>query len=250
MNNPQPLVSIITITFKAENTLPPTMQSLREQSCRNFEHIIIDGASTDNTISVARSLSSSPATRILSEPDNGIYDAMNKGLRMARGQYLLFLNAGDSFASPDSLRKFAEAASDNPDIIYADTMIVDDQRNILRPRHLSVPDRLTAESFSNGMLVCHQAFMVRRDIAPLYDTAYRLSADYDWTIRCIKAADPDKCINLHSPEIHYLDDGVSEKHKLQSLKERFRIMARHYGLPKTILRHAAFIPRAIKRSLQ
>ncbi len=242
-----PLISIITISYNAAETIRPTVMSVAQQSFQDFEHILIDGLSKDDTITVARRYGID-TLRIISEKDNGIYDAMNKGLRAALGKYILFLNAGDSFASTDSLAHFAQAAREfNPDIIYADTVIVSAEREILRPRHLDAPEILTLNSFSQGMLVCHQAFMVKRDIAPAYDTHYRFSADYDWTIKCIKATTPDKCHNLKTVEIHYLDDGATEKNKLTSLRERFDIMRRHYGLSTALKRHLSFIPRALKR---
>lgn len=243
-----PLFSIITITFNAEQELKPTMISVAQQVCRDFEHIIVDGASTDGTIALARSLGGD-ALRIISEKDKGLYDAMNKGIGLARGKYLIFLNAGDSFASQDTLALYAEAAKNDPDIIYADTVIVAPDRTVKGPRHLSAPSTLTAKSFSNGMLVCHQAFVVRRSMAPLYDLQYRFSADYDWTVKCIKSTTPERCINLDTVAIHYLDDGLTEKHKKDSLKERYDIMCKHYGTATAIMKHLSFIPRALARKL-
>ncbi len=242
----QPLISIITITFNAAAHLPATMKSVAEQKCSDFEHIIIDGASSDNTLQIARKLGI-PSLRILSEPDKGLYDAMNKVLRLAKGKYVLFLNAGDSFHSDDILGKYAAEAMKNPDIIYADTVIVDSQRNFIAPRHLSVPDVLSFQSFADGMLVCHQAFMVKKDIAPFYDTSYRFSADYDWTIRCIRKSKPGNCVNLHTVAIDYLSDGMTDKNKMKSLLERFHIMKDHYGLTSTIINHISFIGRAAAR---
>lgn len=244
-----PLISIITITFNAELTLPATMKSVAAQTWQDFEHVIIDGASVDNTVDIARKLGGRDV-RILSERDNGLYDAMNKGLKLARGKYVLFLNAGDAFATPDTLAAYAEAALNDADIIYSDTVIVDMDRNVLRPRHLSVPDKLTAESFCDGMLICHQAFMVKHSIAPLYNLDYRFSADYDWTIRCIKYANPDRCVNLNMVGIHYLDDGMTEHNKSASLRERFDIMKNHYGIIRTVGKHLSFIPRAISRKFK
>lgn len=241
-----PLISVITVTYNAAGVLPTTMQSVREQKCVDFEHIIIDGASTDSTLAVARRYST-PGLRILSEQDNGLYDAMNKGLEMARGKYVLFLNAGDRFATGATLSRYALAAEREPDIIYGDTMIVDAAGTLLRPRHLSAPKILTAESFAQGMLVCHQAFMVRREIAPLFDTSYRWSADYDWCVKCIKATVPEKCENLRCVTIHYLDGGLTRTHKIASLRERFSIMSGNYGFMPTLWRHVGFIFRAIRR---
>lgn len=241
-----PLISIVTITFNAQDVITPTIRSVSEQTFRDFEHIIIDGASVDDTLRLARQLGGE-RLRILSEPDKGLYDAMNKGLAMATGKYIIFLNAGDAFHSPDTLEQYAKAASKDPDIIYADTVIVDKDRNFIAPRHLSAPEILTFKSFEKGMLVCHQAFMVKRAIAPHYDTDYRFSADFDWCVKCIKKSKPAKCINLHTIAIDYLSDGLTDKNKIPSLKERFKIMRKHYGLVSTVSNHFSFITRALKR---
>lgn len=130
-----PLISIITITYNAESEIRPTLESLNRQTFRNFEHLVIDGASSDNTLSIVKEMS--PDSIVISEPDKGLYDAMNKGLRAAKGKYVLFLNAGDSLHSPDILRRYADRRGAN--IIYGDTIIVDSERNFIKPRHLSAP---------------------------------------------------------------------------------------------------------------
>lgn len=243
----RPLISIITITYNASETLPLTMESIAAQTFKDFEHIIVDGASADDTIMIGRRMGT-PNLRIISEHDNGLYDAMNKGIKLARGRYILFLNSGDKFHDEDTLQVYAEAIeSKDPDIIYGDTDIVDIEGNRIGPRHLSAPEILTFDSFSNGMLICHQAFMVKRDIAPLYDTDYRFSADYDWCIRCIKASRAGDRFNLRRVTIDYLSDGMTDHNKKASLIERFKIMAAHYGAMKAIGAHLSFIPRAIKR---
>ncbi|MDE5840789.1 MAG: glycosyltransferase [Muribaculaceae bacterium] len=243
----RPLISVITITYNASATLPVTMKSVAEQTFTGFEHIVVDGASTDDTIMIARRMGT-PTLRIVSEPDKGLYDAMNKGLRLARGRYVIFLNSGDRFHAADTLQIYADAIEcRNPDIIYGDTDIVDSEGKRLGPRHLSAPDILTADSFSNGMLICHQAFMVRKDIAPKYDTDYRFSADYDWCIKCIKASRAGDRVNLRRVTIDYLSDGLTDHNKKASLIERFKIMAAHYGTLKAIGSHLSFIPRVMKR---
>lgn len=234
----EPLISIITITYNAEKELPATMASVQEQTYKDAEHLIIDGASTDRTLEIARRY---PDVRIISERDRGLYDAMNKGLRHARGRYVLFLNAGDTFHDPRVLEKYGAAARRNYDIIYADTVIVDTRRQLVGPRHYSAPPQLTFDSFSRGMLVCHQAFMVKRELAPEYDLQYRFSADYDWTIKCIRATTPQRCLNLNCIAIDYLSDGLTDKNKLKSLRERYRVMAAHYGHPRALGRHAQLI---------
>lgn len=262
LSDSAPLISVITITYNAASVIRPTLQSLNSQTFRNFEHLVIDGASKDDTVSIVRGMC--PDSIIRSEPDRGLYDAMNKGLRAAKGKYLLFLNAGDALHSPDTLRHYADAArlnGKNPlnadenadsrqlyaDIIYGDTIVVDSGRNFVKPRHLSVPERLTFRSFANGMLVCHQAFMVRSDLAPEYDLQYRFSADYEWTLRCLKATDPDHNVNLHTVTIDYLSDGMTDKNHSASLKERYRIMCRYYGTIPSLLRHIRFLLRHLSK---
>lgn len=242
----QPLISIITVTFNAAEVLEPTLQSVASQTFRNYEHIIVDGGSKDSTLELA-SRYSNPLLEIHSKPDKGIYHGMNRGLKYARGKYVVFLNAGDRFASADTLRRYADAAAEEPDIIYGDTVIVNGAGNILRPRHLSAPDILTYKSFLKGMLICHQAFMVRREIAPKYSKEFKLSADYDWCLGCIAASGLTKRRNLKTVTIHYLDGGLSQKKKMASLKERFTIMRRRYGLWPAVKAHLSFIPRAIRR---
>lgn len=242
-----PLISIITITYNAAEVIEPTLASLAAQTFRDFEHIVADGASKDGTPDIIRRLSTS--SLVVSEPDGGLYDAMNKGLRRARGKYVLFLNAGDSLHSPDTLERYARAAVRDPDIIYADTDIVDSRRNFIAHRHLSVPDKLSFRSFARGMLVCHQAFMLRRKLAPEYDTAYRFSADYDWCVRALRQTTPERCANLKCVAIDYLADGLTDKNHRASLKERYRIMCRHYGTVPTALRHVGFAFRAALRRL-
>lgn len=233
-----PLISIITITYNAEKELPRTIASILEQNFDDFEHLVIDGASSDGTLEIARR---NPDARIISERDRGLYDAMNKGLKNAKGKYVLFLNAGDTFRNSEILSRYAAEAKKGYDIIYSDTMVVDADGKDLQPRHYSVPDLLTFESFSRGMLICHQAFMVKKEIAPKYDLQYRFSADYDWTIRCIKNTEPNKCINLKVVGINYLSDGMTDKNKFKSLKERYHVMASHYGTVAAIKRHIQLI---------
>ena len=158
-----PLFSIITVSYNAEKTIPATLKSVSEQTCRLFEYIVIDGASGDNTVGIVNK-SGIDNLILISEPDRGIYDAMNKGLGIAKGDYVIFLNAGDSFHSPHTLEIIANAAMDNdyPGIVYGQTQLVNSQRERVGDRHLKAPEILTLDSFKNGMVVCHQAFVVLR----------------------------------------------------------------------------------------
>ena len=241
-----PLISIITVTYNAEKVLEPTLQSVAAQTFDDYEHIIVDGQSADGTLALA-SRYSNPRLEIHSRQDQGIYHGMNRGLKYAHGRYVIFLNAGDRFASRDTLAKYAEAALENADIIYGDTMIVNGAGEVMRPRHLSAPVNLTYKSFLSGMLICHQAFMVRKEIAPSYSREFKLSADYDWCISCIAQSGITRRKNLKCVTIHFLDEGISQKKKFSSLRERFIIMKRHYGLAAALRAHLSFIPRVIRR---
>lgn len=243
----EPLFSIITVTWNAAAVIAPTLESVQRQTNTDYEMLIIDGASTDDTLSIVRGASIS-SLRVFSEPDQGLYDAMNKGIKRARGRYLIFLNAGDAFASDTVLARLAQLTSGNPGVIYGQTQLVDHSREVVGERHLTAPKRLTADSFLRGMVVCHQAFVVRRDLAPQYDLQYRLSADYDWCIRVLKTSTANAYAG-RVPIISYLADGMTTRHHRASLLERYRIMSHHYGTVKAILAHLSFIPRYVKRRL-
>ena len=247
MTGMEPLFSIITVTWNAADVITPTMESVQRQTSSDYEMLIIDGASTDDTLAIVKRASIA-ALRVFSEPDKGLYDAMNKGIARARGRYIMFLNAGDTFADDTVLARMARLAADNPGVIYGQTQLVDAQRNVVGKRHLTAPKKLTVNSFKNGMVVCHQAFVVRRDLAPEYDLQYRLSADYDWCIRVLRKSQSNAYVG-ETPIISYLADGMTTRHHRASLWERFRIMCRHYGTTVAIRRHLRFIPRYLKRRL-
>ena len=244
-----PLFSIITVTYNAANTLPATLKSVSEQSCRLFEHIIMDGASKDNTVKIAQD-AQIKEMRLFSSPDKGLYDAMNKAMDVATGEYLIFLNAGDAFHSPDTLQQIADVIMDNdfPGIVYGQTQLVDTKRQRIGDRHLTAPEQLTLKSFTNGMVVCHQAFIVLKRIAGEYDLKYRFSADYEWCIRCLQHSRNN--IYIDDTIIDYLSEGLTTANRKASLKERFHIMCYYYGTFPTIMKHVRFIPRFIKQRLK
>ena len=235
-----PVISIITVCYNAEREIKATLKSVKEQSFKNYEYIIVDGASKDNTLKVISQSGVEP-THLVSERDKGIYDAMNKGLALAQGEYLMFLNAGDSLYSTNTLQKIADAAKGSPDVIYGDTAIVDAERNYLRPRKLRPPKTLTRNSFKNGMLVCHQAFLPKRELAMPYDMAYRFSADFDWCVKILSAS--KKCTQIDDFIVNYLEEGATTRNHIKSLKERFRIMCKHYGFFITFFKHICFLFR-------
>ncbi len=242
----KPLFSIITVTYNAADTLETTMRSVAEQSCTLFEHIVQDGASTDSTLDIVKK-NALEQTQVYSQPDEGLYDAMNKALAIAKGDYVIFLNAGDRFHSADTLQRLADAIMDNdyPGIVYGQTDIVDKNGRRLADRHLTAPEELTLDSFAEGMVVCHQAFVALRRITSLFSRKYRFSADYEWCIRCLQHSHR----NVYVPRviIDYLNEGVTTANRRKSLMERFNIMCHYYGVFPTICRHFGFATRFLRR---
>ena len=243
----KPLFSIITVTYNAAEVIGRTLDSIKLQRCGDYEYVVIDGASTDGTLSQVEA-SGISNMRIVSERDNGLYDAMNKGLHEARGEYVIFLNAGDAFAASDALdRLAAKAAEGDYDILYGQTQLVDEAGHVLGGRHLAAPPVLTAASFKQGMVVCHQAFVVRRMIASQYDLNYRFSSDYEWCIRCLRQSRGNGYVG-EKPLVNFLvaAGGTTERHRWASLRERFGIMCRYYGFIPTAIRHLLFVPRFLR----
>jgi glycosyltransferase involved in cell wall biosynthesis len=297
-----PVVSIITVVFNGLSLIEKTIKSVISQTWPNIEYIVIDGGSTDGTVEILR-LYDHQMSYWISEPDKGIYDAMNKGLAAATGDYVWFMNAGDLIYSPETTEKiFSGTKADRkfeplderkeavqvdqggkPDfrnlasIYYGDAMIVDAGYHEVGLRRLRPPENLTWKSFRKGMLVCHQAILVSREIVEPFDPQYRHSADYDWVLRALikaqgsrrkaqgkakgaslkaqeksqgarlKAQDTEPMVNprLQSGDIvntnlvlcAFLDGGHSKQNIGISLKERFHSMVRHYGWVPTVLWH-------------
>lgn len=249
-------ISVVTITYNAEAVLQRTLDSVLSQSYPYVEHLIIDGASKDGTLALAEQYreestekAASHEVVIQSEPDHGIYDAMNKGLQKATGDYVLFLNAGDTLPATDTLELVMDKAGDGVGVLYGHTDVVDGEGNFLYHRRLQPPERLSWRSFRQGMLVCHQAFYARTEIAQNnpYDLQYRFSADVDWCIRVMKEAERRglQLVNLHTVVANYLEEGATTKNHKASLRERYLVMQRHYGVVQTFLLHCWFVVRAV-----
>ena len=165
------------------------------------------------------------------------------------GSLTYVVATGDAFTGPDTLERLAQLAQGDPGVIYGQTQLVDHSRRVVGMRHLTAPEHLTAASFKQGMLVCHQAFVARRDLVPHYDRQYRFSADYDWCIRVLEKS-PANAYAGPDPIISFLTDGLTDKHHRASLMERYRIMCRHYGTLSTIVRHIGFVPRFLAAELR
>ncbi|GHB56790.1 glycosyltransferase family 2 protein [Persicitalea jodogahamensis] len=247
-----PLLTIITITYNAEQFLERTLRSVAKAArlvpgvVDEVEYILVDGASQDGTLQIAEQYSSL-FTRILSEPDKGLYDAMNKGLSLATGDYLWFLNAGDEVHDGQVLSRLLHAFQDPADVYYSDALFVDDSGQEIGLRSQVTPHALPKEihwqDFALGMKISHQAFIVRRTIVPAYDTT-NLSADIDWEIKCLKRS--QKTVYLPFVLCRYLTGGISARHRRRSLLDRFKVLRGHFGLFPTVVNHIRIVARGLR----
>jgi glycosyltransferase involved in cell wall biosynthesis len=233
-----PKISIITVVYNAQALLERTITSVLSQNYLNIEYIIIDGGSSDGTMEIARKYQSKIAL-IHSGKDNGIYDAMNKGLKDATGDYVLFLNAGDELYSASTIS--AVFSKGEADVYYGNTAVVDEKGAVLGDRRLAPPQQLDWKSLRYGMCVSHQSFIARRKLCEPYDLQYRISGDIDWVIRVLKKS--QRVINTREYISKFLEGGTSNKRRKQALMERFRIMSRHYGFFPTVFNHGYILLR-------
>jgi len=226
-------LSIITVVYNNARDIECTILSVLGQTYPNIEYIVVDGSSTDGTLEIIKRYEHRIA-RIISEKDDGIYDAMNKGLAAATGEYVLFMNSGDELYSPDTVSNVFATATD-ADIYYGETEMIDDKGESLGRRRHAAPRQFTWRSFKYGMSVSHQAIYIRRSLTGLFDRRYELSADIDWILRAAKKA--KKIVNVNQYVARYLIGGMSKTKHRQSLQERFRIMKVYYGLLPTLFNH-------------
>ncbi len=251
--------SIVTVCFNAADIIEDTLRSIEHQTYPSIEHIIIDGSSKDKTVELCQKYRERCMGKdldheviIISEPDCGIYDAMNKGIRKATGDYILFLNSGDQLAANDTLDIVASCVGEGetlPAVLYGDTDIINNEGIVVGRREKRPPQTLTWKKFKWGMLVCHQAFYARTDLAKetAYNLRYRYSSDVDWCIRIMKEAARRRLTirNINTTTALFLDGGATTRHHQASLRERFRIMQHHYGIVTTTIVHLWFAAKKI-----
>ncbi|PPL01967.1 glycosyltransferase family 2 protein [Parapedobacter indicus] len=226
-------LTIITVVYNNVRDIERTIKSVICQTYPYIEYLIIDGNSTDGTVDVIKRYGEH-ISEWISEPDKGIYDAMNKGLGRATGDYVLFMNSGDEIYAEDTVAQVFASAPD-ADIYYGETEMYDADWQSIGLRRHAIPPQFNWRSFRFGMNISHQAIYIRRSIAGRYDLRYQLSADIDWIIRAAKKA--NKVVNTRRLVAKYLVGGMSKKRHWQSLKERFCIFTKHYGLLPNIVNH-------------
>lgn len=253
----KPKVSVITITFNAGRFLQKTIESIINQSNKDFEYLIIDGGSKDNTLDIIQQYENEHFTSMeeaqkreettskkivwISEPDKGLYDAMNKGMHLAHGDFVWFINAGDKIYDDTTMQTVVDIIDNNSscDVVYGQSIIIDEEDNIRGERHKIAPKNLTKKSLLNGLVVCHQSILVRKNIAPDYDIKYRISADYDWVCKVLAKSRQNCYIDKYISR--FMIAGVSAQQRKKSWLERYDSMKKHFGLLPTLWAHCKII---------
>ena len=233
IKNP-PTISVIIVTYNAGLVLENTLKAIINQDYKNFELVIIDGDSQDNTVDIIKKYHSF-VNKWVSEPDDGLYDAMNKGINLAQGKYVWFINAGDRPYRNNTFALIAEYIKDNVDIVYGNTMMIDNEGNEIGLRRLKPGPNLNWKSLKNGLVVCHQAIIVRKEIVGTYNLKYKIAADYDWILNALKKS-KNTCYT-NSVLISFLDGGLSKRNIRKALKERFEIMVKNFGFIPVLFNH-------------
>ena len=241
-----PKISIITVCYNAEKTIEKTIQSVVSQDYPNIEYLIIDGKSKDSTLDIVQRYADKIAL-ISSEPDKGIFDAMNKGLEKATGDYVWYVHADDQIYAADTLSRSMENHN-NEDFVYGKAMLVNEagQERPLEERKAH-PDATTLswKTMRDGMIICHQAMLVKRTIAPKYNLNYQLVGDLDWVINILKRTQSVRDTQTYM--CCFVEGGISTQHRNASLKQRFKILQAHFGLIPTVWQHFLITLKALKR---
>lgn len=221
-------VTIVTVSYNAENDIEKTMRSVCEQSYKNIEYLIIDGKSKDKTLHIVNKLieeykNGTISFQIVSEKDNGIYDAMNKGIKIASGKWILFLNAGDYFFNHEIISDiFSQDYDDNITGIYGDTLRYSGEyQKRVNGKSLNYIEKEIPLPF------CHQSIFVSSNLMKdnLFNTCYKYAADYDFFVKCFLLG----CHFEYIPKVIscYSMGGASEINTIKHLAEKIQIRERN-----------------------
>jgi glycosyltransferase involved in cell wall biosynthesis len=217
MKDLKPLVSIITVVYNCEQTIERTILNILKQDFENYEFIIVDGGSNDNTLNILKKYENQ-ITKWVSEPDKGIYDAMNKGVMMANGEWINFMNAGDEFAICNFNSLFDTMQNQECDVIYGDVIIKKENDVFLLDQARPLQEMNYLLNF------CHQSSFVRRKILinNPFSLKYKISSDYDFFLKIFiknyKFSYVNEPISIF--ELGGISTGISKKY----LKERLLII--------------------------
>jgi glycosyltransferase involved in cell wall biosynthesis len=227
MNNKK--LTIITINYNNNKGLLKTFESIKNQTWLDFEYIVIDGGSTDGGKELIEN--NAQINYWVSEKDSGVYNAMNKGIRAATGDYIIFMNSGDFFYDNDVLEKVAKHFDSNISIFYGNAHFLGKEMDKI----IDYPDKLSFSFFTHTSL-CHQATFIKKDLFDkifYYNENYKIVSDWEFFAYsiCIK-----KATHQHLKQIicTYDLNGISsqEKAKVVDTDEREQVMNTHFSMFK------------------
>jgi len=229
-------ISIVTACFNSSATIHESLASVASQTYKNIEHIIVDGASKDDTLNIVKS-GAIPGAVIISEPDRGIYDAWNKGIRRATGDYIWLLNSDDQVYDPDTVKDAADflRAHNNPPFMYGKVRGYEQATGYSyiagKPTHLG--------DFVYGMTdFCILSTVVRKDTFQrigYFNTGYRISSDYDWAINLFKQLPMDDIVFYDRILTNFSVGGVSNQRYRQAYAEVASIVRNQFPYGKYLL---------------
>lgn len=235
-------VSVVTVCYNAESSIAGTLNSVLEQTYKDFEYVIIDGASEDNTLKIIDSFKAGFEEKeipfkVISEKDDGIYDAMNKAIGYLQGEWIIYMNADDSFADPDVLTDiFADNSSDCIDIIYGDSYRVRGDK-----KKIDVADK-DIELLKDYKFFCHQAAFTRRRIIDeiRFDGRFKICADYDFFLQAYlkgyKFHHENRVVCVYSVE------GTSNKQYYNTILDNYHVRIKNGIIKKSpLIKIKAFI---------
>lgn len=217
--------SIITVAYNDLDNLKITYNSVKNQTFDDYEYLVVDGGSTDGTVDYLKEIiESDSCVRYISEKDNGIYDAMNKGVKLSEGDYILFLGAADTFYTDSILQEVDELLDDSIDVFYGKVMFSSGEN-----KGKSLGDKLDFLSILLDRYVAHQSVFARREVALEYpfNVNYRFLADQDFMMN---ARDNKKKMKFFDKLISYYDgNGFSSdlKNREELINERIRLIYNH-----------------------
>ena len=225
MNLPAPIVTVITVVLNDAAGFRATALSVTGQDYTALEFIVIDGGSVDGTAEVIREFSGK-ITRLVSEPDKGIYDAMNKGIRLASGDFIVFMNAGDSFFTNHSVTEVINARRESAAVIYGDSVAAYPGFRVLRKTG-PIPEPWKGLPFSHQSMFTPAELLKKRG----FDTGFTIAADYELVYRLFSRKTPFEYV----PVTVCVNDvqGISNKHYLKSWRERRQIFLRYGNVTRT-----------------
>lgn len=216
-----PIVSIITVTYNAEDLLEDTILNIINQDYPSTEYIVIDGDSTDNTINIINKYRDK-IDIIVSEPDQGIYNAMNKAVGLATGEWVNFMNAGDSFVSRDTISQSIKELKSNTDVLFGNHIYLDSGKKELRKSDI--------KNIYSNITFNHQSMFYKHDLLNKYkfNEAFRIVADCEMHLRAYK--DGHKFQYLDIPIANFLAGGVNSQFRLNTILEFLHALSLH--IPK------------------